>query len=147
VHRGRGYARALVEPLHPAAASRLLSESLTMHIAIWTLTLLLLGLWSLTAWALAGVLSLGAGATAGVSAWVAQQPFGDWVELWMPGALQWLDMALALTQSLLAWLGGAAPWLVWGLWGVGAALLVVGAVLLSLLAAGLRRTLAPRPAA
>jgi hypothetical protein len=111
-----------------------------MHIAIWIIAALLLGLWTLLAWGVATVLGLDPSWVGDLKPLVEQVPFAAWLDTWVPG---WEAMTLALlelTRSLLAWAGGAGVVIVWVLWGLGAAALVGCAALLSVLVAVVRRT-------
>lgn len=110
-----------------------------MMIALWLLTLLALGLWSLTAWGLHAVLTLDTGALADLEPLVDQIPHADLIGQWIPGWQEMLKATLDLAQVLLGWVGGAAPVIVWVVWGLGAALLIGVAVVLSLLLRLLRR--------
>lgn len=117
-----------------------------MIIAIWIVTLLLLGLWTLGAWglaALAGLLAVDAAWVTKVEPWLVALPFAGWLETWFP---DWLVVAKAAVQggaAVFDWLGGAAPVLVWAAWGVGALLLLVLGGALSLLVALIRRKMPP----
>ena len=113
-----------------------------MHIAIWIFAALGLALWTLTAWGLAALLGLDPSWVADLKPRLAQVPHADLLETWVP---HWQAMAgslLELTQTLLRWTGGAAQVLVWVLWGLGAALIVGGGVLLSVLVGVGRRAAA-----
>ncbi len=117
-----------------------------MHIAIWLLTLLLLGLWTLSAWGLAALLGSNGDWLTHVGPWLAQLPFGGWLETWFPEWLQSARLMLDALQAALSWLGATAPTLVWIAWGVGAALLLLLAAGLSLLVALIRKATAAPPA-
>jgi len=102
-----------------------------MHILIWTLTLLVLGLWSLLAWGTHALLTLDPSWVGSLKPLVEKIPYGALIEGWLPG---WQEMLLALadlTQSLLGWVGGAAGLVVGVLWGLGALVLLGLAALLS----------------
>lgn len=117
-----------------------------MHLAIWIITVLLVGLWTLGAWGLSSLLALDPGWVGQIQPWLAKAPFGGWLESWFP---DWLQVAQALLEALragLAWLGGAAPVLVWVVWGGGALLMLLLAGALSLLVALIRRSTPPSPA-
>ena len=114
-----------------------------MLIAVWILTLLMLALWTLGAWALAALLGADAGWVDRVQAWLFDAPWRAALDAWVPGWTMATQAALDALQSLLVWLGGTAPWLVWGAWGLGAvALLAMGGVL-SLIVVLVRRGTAP----
>ncbi|WP_152543554.1 hypothetical protein [Methylibium sp. T29] len=59
--------------------------------------------------------------------------WGDWLATWLPGWQDLLRLGIGLTQAALAWVGSAAPWIVWTVWGLGCAALLGIAGLLSLL--------------
>lgn len=104
-----------------------------MHIAIWIITAIVLGLWTLFAWGVAALLGTDPGWVGDLGPLLARVPFGDVLDIWVPG---WEAMAramLGLTQASLAWLGTHAGWVVWLLWGGGALLIVGSAALLSLI--------------
>jgi hypothetical protein len=116
-----------------------------MHVAIWILMLLLIGLWSLAAWGLAALLGMDAGWVDRVQGWLVDWPPGDWLDLWVPGWMMAMQASLDALQAVLAWLGGAAPILVWGLWSLGLLMLVGLGALLSLIVVLVRRSTAPSP--
>lgn len=114
-----------------------------MIAAIWIVTLLLVGLAALPTWGLATLLGTDGAWVAKVDPWLARIPFGGWLESWFP---DWLSAAHALVdalQSLLAWLGAAAPVIVWLLWGGVALALVLVAALLTLVVVLVRRNMPP----
>ena len=108
-------------------------------IALWLLTLLAVGLWSLTAWGLHAVLTLNPASLSDLKPLVAQIPHADLIGQWIPGWQEMLMATLDMTQVLLGWVGGAAPIIVWVLWGLGVAVMVGLALVLSLLIRLLRR--------
>lgn len=114
-----------------------------MIIAIWIVTLLLVGLWSLAAWGLASLLAIDGAWVTQLEPWLMRMPFGGWLETWFP---DWLAAATALLdalQALLAWMGGAAPVLVWLLWGAVSLVLLALAALLTLVVVLVRRNMPP----
>jgi hypothetical protein len=114
-----------------------------MIIAIWIFTLLLVGLWSLAAWGLAALLGTDAGWVDRIQMWLVDAPFGDWLDAWVPGWMMATQAMLDALQALLAWLGGATPWLVGVVWLFGAlGLLGLGGVL-TLIVALVRRAMPP----
>ncbi len=118
-----------------------------MHIAIWIVTLLFAGLWTLLAWGLSSVLALDSNWLTPVEPWLARLPFAGWLEGWIPDWLQIAQLALDAVRASLVWLGGAAPVLVWALWLAGTLLLVLLAGALSLLVVLIRKSTAPPPVA
>ena len=121
----------------------LLHLGAVMHIAIWIVTLLLVGLWTGAAWGLSRLLSLDASWVSQIEPWLARMPFGGWLETWVPDWLQLAQAALDALQLALGWLGTAAPVLVWILWGGGALLLLLLAAGLSLIVALVRGNMPP----
>jgi hypothetical protein len=107
-----------------------------MHVIIWLLTLLAVGLWSVLAWGAHFVLTLDPGMVGGLKPLVDQIPYGALLEQWIPGWRGLLLATIEFTQSMLGWLGGAAGVIVWVVWALGAALLLlagaVGSVLVAL---------------
>lgn len=120
-----------------------------MHIAIWILAALALGLWSLLAWGLAALLGLDAATWVGsLEPLVKQVPYAEVIDVWIPGWESLVLATLELTRTLLGWLGGAGAVVVWVVWGLGAALVLGLAALASLAVALIRRgTRAAAPAA
>ncbi|WP_425261402.1 hypothetical protein ACPOLB_10980 [Rubrivivax sp. RP6-9] len=123
-----------------------------MVIAIWIVTAILLGLWSLTAWGLHGLLMLLSGAAGGAGGWsgdlrplVDQIPLTPVLDQWLPGWQELLRATLDLAQVLIGWLGGAVPLVSWTVWGLGTAGLLLLAGGLTLVAVLLRNTM-PKPA-
>ena len=115
-----------------------------MIIAIWIVTLLIVGLWTLTSWGLASLLAIDGAWVEQIEPWLARVPFGGWLEGWVP---DWLTVARALldtAQALLGWLGGAAPVLVWVLWGAVTLLLLALAGVLTLVVVLIRRNMPPQ---
>ncbi len=115
-----------------------------MHLAIWIITLLLVGLWTLLAWGLSSLLALDGSWLANLKPWLASMPFGGWLESWFPDWLQVAQALLGVMQSALSWLGTAAPVLVWGLWFAGALVLMLVAGALSLVVALIRKNSPPQ---
>ena len=114
-----------------------------MHLAIWIITAFIVGLWTLAAWGLGTLLALDGSWVSQIEPWLAKLPFGGWLEGWMPDWLQWAQAVLGGLQGLLNWLGGAAPVLVWVLWGGGVVVMLALAAGLSLLVALIRRNMPP----
>jgi len=116
-----------------------------MIIAVWIVTFLLLAVWTLAAWGLASLVSVGGFSLDGVGPALARAPFAGVLEAWFPAWQEWTMWVLQAMQSLLQWLGAAAPVLVWGLWFAGALVLLLVAGLLTLLVALLRRAMPQQP--
>ena len=119
-----------------------------MVIAIWIVTAILLGLWSLTAWGLHGLLMLlsgGLGGAGDLKPLVDQIPLTPVLDQWFPGWQDLLRATLDLAQVLIGWLGGAVPLVSWTVWGLGTAGLLLLAGGLTLVAVLLRNTM-PKPA-
>jgi hypothetical protein len=112
--------------------------------------LILLALWSLAAWAFHSIAAWAvsnAGVLAGASGTIEGLRAPDWLAPWIPP-----EFALALTSMLSAWgpaveaalsqapaLAGGLSVLVWVVWGVGGALIVVLGLVCSRLITGQRR--------
>ena len=119
-----------------------------MVIAIWIVTAILIGLWSLTAWGLHGLLMLlsgGLGGAGDLKPLVDQIPLTPVLDQWFPGWQDLLRATLDLAQVLIGWLGGAVPLVSWTVWGLGTAGLLLLAGGLTLVAVLLRNTM-PKPA-
>ncbi|MBK1615289.1 hypothetical protein CKO44_17655 [Rubrivivax gelatinosus] len=117
-----------------------------MIAAIWIVTALLLGLWSLGAWGVYTLLQAQPGWIGELGELVDQVPYAAVIDRWFPGWQELLRALLELTESTLGLLGGAAPLIVWTAWGVGAAGLAVAAGGLTLIVKLLSRD-KPRAAA
>ena len=114
-----------------------------MQIAIWLITAIVLALWSLAGWGLYQLVASGAQLIGDLKPLIDQIPYAAIVEQWIPGWQDMLKLMLDLVQSLLSWLGGAAPVLVWLVWAVGTGLLLVIAGVLSLAVALIRKSMPP----
>jgi hypothetical protein len=113
-----------------------------MHIAIWIIAAILIGLWSLLAWAMHALLGLAAGVGGMPADWYAlinQLPGTLWLEVWWPGWRETLVLIAQWSGTLIGWLGSAGPVIVWVLWALGTGVLVLCAALLSGLVALARR--------
>jgi hypothetical protein len=117
-----------------------------MLVFIWIVTAVLLGLWSLAAWGIHALLSLDPSWVGDIRPLIDQIPYGAVIEQWIPGWRELLQATVDLTQVVLGWLGGAAPWLAWLVWGAGAAGLVLLAGFLTLVVVLLRPKPTPRAA-
>ncbi|WAC75650.1 hypothetical protein OU995_13530 [Roseateles sp. SL47] len=116
----------------------------------WFSVVLLLALWSLTAWVLHAVAVWAvshAGAWSGAASQAISPTLPDWLSPWVPSAVM-----EALTQSLAALgpmvdsllqaapaLAGGLSFVTWAVWGIGSALLLLMGVGLHLLIAAVRR--------
>jgi hypothetical protein len=117
-----------------------------MVIGIWVITALVIGLWSLVAWALHALLGMDTTALLGdLKPLIDQLPYGAIIEHGVPGWQALLHSTLSLAQTLIGWVGGAGPVVVWIIWGVGAALLVGCGLILTLAAVLLRKGLSSTP--
>lgn len=110
-----------------------------MLIAIWVLALLGIGLWTLTAWGLNALLTIDPSRLQDLKPLIHEIPFGETIDQWVPGWRALLAVAVDLTQTAVAWIGHAAPWLVWALWGVGTAGMLLLAGIVSLAVVLIRR--------
>ncbi len=111
-----------------------------MHIAIWIVAALALGLWTLLAWGLSALLGLDAAAWVGsLEPLVKQVPYVEAIDMWVPGWQALVLATLELTRTLLGWLGGAGAVVVWVIWGLGAAVVLGLAALGSVAVALIRR--------
>ena len=75
-----------------------------MIVAIWIVTLLLVGLWSLAAWGLSSLLAINGAWVAQLEPWLQRVPFGAWLETWFPDWLQVAKALLDAAQMGLSWL-------------------------------------------
>jgi hypothetical protein len=116
-----------------------------MQIAIWLITAIVLALWSLAGWGLYHLVDSGVQLIGDLKPLIDRIPYAAIVEQWIPGWQDMLKLMLDLLQSLLGWLGGAAPLLVCLLWAVGTGLLLVIAGVLSLAVALIRKSMPPVP--
>jgi hypothetical protein len=103
-----------------------------LHGAIWVGAALTLAAWSVAAWLIVAAARHGAGAVERWSAWAAAQPWGRWLDAWLPGWQGLLQAAADLMHALLGWLNASAPWWPWLLWAVGVAALLMLASVASL---------------
>ena len=115
-----------------------------MQIAIWLITAIVLALWSLAGWGLYHLVDSGVQLIGDLKPLIDRIPYAAIVEQWIPGWQDMLKLMLDLVQSLLGWLGGAAPLLVWLLWAAGTGLLLVIAGVLSLAVALIRKSMPPQ---
>lgn len=118
-----------------------------MLIALWILTLFVLGAWSLTAWGLHAVLTLDAARVDDLKPLIDQIPHAALIEVWIPGWQDLLRATVDLAQGVIGWVGGAAPVIVWVLWGLGTLVIVGVALLLTLVVRLMTRRSGPAAAA
>jgi hypothetical protein len=121
------------------------------YVVTWFIVVVLLSLWSFTAWALHAIAiwSLSsAGSLSGATTGLGEVALPDWLPPWLPQEIaQWTNALVAglgpLVESLLEFapaLAGGLTVLTWGVWGIGSALLLlVGAGLHFLIAQTRRR--------
>jgi hypothetical protein len=102
-----------------------------MLVFIWLLAGFCVLLWSLAAWGLNALLTADPQWVADLGEFAAKVPFGAWIDRWVPGWQDLLQLALDMAQSALDWVGDAAPLVVWVTWGAGTAVMLLGAVLLT----------------
>ncbi len=118
-----------------------------MLIAIWMLTLIGLVLWSLASWGLHTLLSIDPRWIEDVEKLIQEIPYAETIDRWFPGWRELLGVLMDLTELVLGWVGTNAPLVAWIVWGVGAIVLLLGGLLLTLIVCLLRDTPAPRAAA
>ena len=121
----------------------------------WSVTFILLALWSLAAWAFHSIAAWtvsNAGVLAGGSGAIESLRVPDWLAPWIPPelALAFTSMLSALSPALEAALN-QAPSLAdglsataWAVWGVGSALIVILGLVCSRLITVLRRRASPQ---
>jgi hypothetical protein len=109
-----------------------------MLIAIWIAVMLGLTLWSALGWGLYRLLRQDQHWLGDLKPLLDEVPYGEVVDRWLPGWRAMAELAIDLVQWVLGTLGGAAPVVVWAVWGVGTLLLVGGGAFLSLLVVVLR---------
>ena len=133
---------------HPIGSARAGQNRSTVLIAIWIFIVALIGLWSLTAWGLYTLLSANNAWLGDLKPLLDQMPFGPWLERWLPGWRALAEFTIDAVQAGLGVLGGAAPVIVWAVWGAGTIALTLVGALLSMLVTTLRdkpRARPPRP--
>lgn len=117
-----------------------------MLIAIWILTLLGLVLWSLASWGLHTLLSIDPRWVEDVEKLIHEIPYAEAIDRWFPGWRELLGVLMDLAELVLSWVGTNAPLVAWIVWGVGALVLLLGGLLLTLIVCLLRDKPVPRPA-
>ena len=115
-----------------------------MIIAIWIITAVLLALWSFAGWGLHALIISGTQWLGDLKPLLDRIPYAAIVEQWIPGWIDALKLAIDAMAAALTWLGGAAPVLVWIVWGLGTALLLVLAGVLTLVVALIRKSTPPQ---
>ncbi len=114
-----------------------------MMIAIWIFTLLGIGIWSLTCWGLHALLTIAPGRIHELKPMIEQIPYGEQIELWIPGWQTIVQFAIDMTQGMLASLAGAAPWLALAIWAIGVVVLLALAGVVSLAVVLIRHQMKP----
>jgi hypothetical protein len=104
-----------------------------MHIAIWILIFLGLGLWSLLSWGLHAVLTIDPQWIEDVQALIERVPYAEVIDRWVPGWRELLAIGTDLAQTVLGWVGSNAPLVAWIVWGIGALLMLAAGGVLSLI--------------
>jgi hypothetical protein len=103
-----------------------------VHLAIWIVAALIIGLWSMAAWAVSALLGLNPAWVGNLQALLREIPYGAWVETWVPHWQSALLVILDIARDLFAWVDAAAPAVLWIVWVTGTAAVVMLAALLSL---------------
>jgi hypothetical protein len=103
-----------------------------MHIAIWVLIVIGLGVWSLLAWGLHAVLTLDPQWLDDVQALIERVPYAEVIDRWVPGWRELLAATTDLAQTVLGWVGSNAPLVAWIVWGIGTLFLLGAGGVLSL---------------
>ncbi|MCE2914406.1 MAG: hypothetical protein ACOVOT_02670 [Rubrivivax sp.] len=104
-----------------------------MNLVIWILALVVLALWTATAWAVHALLSVDPSWVGDLAPLLDKVPFAGWLDAYLPGWDVVLSGSLSVAQSLLSAAGGIGLWIVWVLWALVAFVIVAGAVLLSVI--------------
>jgi hypothetical protein len=78
-----------------------------MLIAVWLIALVVLGLWTLSAWGLHALLVALPNDWSGLAVWVEKLPANPWLENFFPGWQSMLTWILEITESALFLLGCA----------------------------------------
>lgn len=117
-------------PLRPTAR-RGCGSIRAMHWLIWTVSLLLLALWSLAGWGLHALLSLPPSLLDDLTGALDDLPGAAFLDRWWPGWRVLAVFAAAGAKALLEGVGTHAPWLATAVWGVGAVLLLGSAAAMS----------------
>jgi hypothetical protein len=119
-----------------------------VHIAIWIVAALIIGLWSLAAWGVSALLGLNPAWVGNLQNLLREIPYGAWVETWVPHWQPGLLVILDLARDLFAWVDAAAPAVLWIIWVMGTVAVVMLAALLSLVVRTVSKSAAPaRPQA
>jgi hypothetical protein len=108
-------------------------EANFMIVAIWILAVVCIALWSLAAWGLHGLLTIDPAALSALHERLAQIPYAEQIEAWIPQWREWLRFGIEMLQWGLAQIGTAAPVVIALIWGLGVLAALVVAGLLSLL--------------
>jgi hypothetical protein len=114
-----------------------------MHIFIWLVALLVLGCWTLLAWATAWVLGLDPSVIGSFATRIGEMPGAAWLDLWLPGWQPLAAATLEITRDVFSALGSIGRWLVWAAWGLGTLVIVACAALGSVAVGLIRRATMP----
>lgn len=105
---------------------------------VWLIAAAALALWSLTAWGMHALLTVDPAHVGDMGVLIDSIPFAEGLSRWLPGWQDGVRVAAEILQSVLGWVGGVAPALLWILWAIGATVLLGAAALFSLLVTLLR---------
>lgn len=103
-----------------------------LHAAIWITAAVTLALWSAAAWLLVQAAQRGPAWVDHLAEWAARQPYGRWLDEGLPGWQELLRAVAELMQTLMGWLGVAAPWWPGLLWAIGVVAVLLVACAFSL---------------
>jgi hypothetical protein len=113
-----------------------------MQLFIWIAAAFFIACWSLLAWGAATLAALGAGVgglPADWYAWLSDLPGIAWLDVWMPGWREALVWSAQTAGAVLGWVGETGRWVIWIVWGLGTAAMLLCAALVSGLVALMRR--------
>lgn len=96
-----------------------------MLIAVWIIVLLVLSLWSLITWGIHSLLTLDPSRIDELKPLIEQIPYGEQIDLWLPGWQTLLQFVVDLTRGMFAGIANAAPWLIWALWAIGVVVILL----------------------
>lgn len=113
-----------------------------MLIAIWIAAFFGMTCWSLICWGLHALILADPTRMQDLKPLIAEIPYGEAIEQWLPGWQTLLQFVIDLTQGMLSGLANAAPWLAWALWTAGMLVILLVAGGLSLLVVVARNEMA-----